>query len=135
MSCPPEVVRPAGDETEVEWRGAAGSKVGFVLVHTSPRMSWTRGLSSTPDCATGRGPAPEHVFWTSPPRAPRRRRAKEGAMEVLYPRRAGLDVHKETVVACVRLAVGGREVAREVRTFATTTAGLLELAAWLAEND
>ena len=55
-------------------------------------------------------------------------------MEVLYPRCAGLDVHKETVVACVRLAVGGREVAREVRTFATTTAGLLELAAWLAEN-
>src|SRR5690242_6660590 len=55
-------------------------------------------------------------------------------MEVLYPRCAGLDVHKGTVVACVRLAVGGREVAREVRTFATTTAGLLELAAWLAEN-
>src|SRR5689334_10734706 len=55
-------------------------------------------------------------------------------MEVLYPRCAGLDVHKEAVVACVRLAVGGREVAREVRTFATTTAGLLELAAWLAEN-
>src|SRR5690348_16354001 len=55
-------------------------------------------------------------------------------MEVLYPRGAGLDVHKETVVARVRLAVGGREVAREVRTFATTTAGLLELAEWLAEN-
>jgi transposase len=55
-------------------------------------------------------------------------------MQVLYPRCAGLDVHEETVVACVRLAVGGREVAREVRTFATTTAGLLELAAWLAEN-
>jgi transposase len=55
-------------------------------------------------------------------------------MEVPYPRCAGLDVHKETVVACVRLAVGGREVAREVRTFAATTAGLLELAEWLAEN-
>src|SRR3954462_11498722 len=54
-------------------------------------------------------------------------------MEVLYPRCAGLDVHKATVVAAVRLAAGGR-VAREVRTFATTTAGLLELAAWLAEN-
>ena len=54
-------------------------------------------------------------------------------MEVLDPRCAGLDVHKATVVAAVRLAAGGR-VAREVRTFATTTAGLLELAAWLAEN-
>lgn len=55
------VRRPAGDETGIEWRGATGGEVGFVLVHTSPRMSWTRGLSSTPDCATGRSPAPEHV--------------------------------------------------------------------------
>jgi transposase len=54
-------------------------------------------------------------------------------MEVLYPRCTGLDVHKATVVAAVRLVAGGR-VAREVRTFATTTAGLLELAAWLGEN-
>src|SRR4051812_34050744 len=54
-------------------------------------------------------------------------------MEVLYPRCAGLDVHEATVVAAVRLAADGK-VAREVRTFATTTAGLLELAAWLAEN-
>src|ERR671927_238938 len=54
-------------------------------------------------------------------------------MEVLYPRCAGLDVHKATVVADVRLVAGGK-VGREVRTFATTTASLLELAAWLAEN-
>ena len=36
-------------------------------------------------------------------------------MEVLYPHCAGLDVHKETVVACVRHMVGGT-VKREVRT-------------------
>src|SRR3954464_1297523 len=60
-------------------------------------------------------------------------RREEGAMEVLYPRCAGLEVHKATVVAAVRLVAGGK-VAREVRTFGTTTAGLLELAAWLAEN-
>src|SRR3954454_3726940 len=60
-------------------------------------------------------------------------RREEGAMEVPYPRCAGLDVHKAAVVAAVRLVAGGK-VAREVRTFATTTAGLLELAAWLAEN-
>ena len=53
-------------------------------------------------------------------------------MEVLYPRCAGLDVHKATVVAAVRLAGDGS--AGEVRTFATTTPGLLALAAWLAEN-
>jgi transposase len=54
-------------------------------------------------------------------------------MEVLYPRCAGLDVHKATVVAGVRLVADGK-VAREVRTFGTTTAGLLELAAWLSES-
>jgi len=54
-------------------------------------------------------------------------------MEVLYPRCAGLDVHKETVVACVRLA-GGNEASHVVRTFATTTAGLIELGEWLEEN-
>ena len=54
-------------------------------------------------------------------------------MEVLYPRCAGLDVHEATVVAAVRLVAGGK-VVREVRTFATTTASLLELAEWLAES-
>jgi transposase len=51
-------------------------------------------------------------------------------MEVLHPHCAGLDVHKETVVACVRHMSGGK-VKTEVRTFATTTGALLELSAWL----
>ena len=51
-------------------------------------------------------------------------------MEVMHRRVAGLDVHKETVVACVRLMVG-RNTTRECRTFATTTEGLLALLAWL----
>jgi len=54
-------------------------------------------------------------------------------MQVLYSRCAGLDVHKDTVVASARLATG-RDVSVEVRTFATTTAGLLALSAWLAER-
>jgi transposase len=53
-------------------------------------------------------------------------------MQVLYPRCAGLDVHQTNVVACVRLAEGG-QVSHEVRTFETTTKGLLELADWLRE--
>ena len=52
-------------------------------------------------------------------------------MEVLYPHCAGLDVHKETVVACVRRIVNGT-VRREVRTFKTTTTELLALSDWLA---
>jgi transposase len=57
----------------------------------------------------------------------------EAAMEVLYPRCAGLDVHKDTVVVAVRIAAGGAP-ATEVRTFDTTTPGLLALSAWLAEH-
>ncbi len=54
-------------------------------------------------------------------------------MEVLYRRCCGLDVHKETVVACLRVVSGG-EVVREVRTFETTTVSLMALSEWLAEN-
>lgn len=49
-------------------------------------------------------------------------------METPYPYCCGLDVHKDSVVAC-RLS----EAEREVRTFGTTTAELLNLAAWLKE--
>jgi transposase len=51
-------------------------------------------------------------------------------MQVIYPRCAGLDVHKQTVVACVRVA-GDGPLLQEVRTFATTTSGLLALCDWL----
>ena len=52
-------------------------------------------------------------------------------MERVIERCCGLDGHKKTVVACVR--VPGRTSAREqqVRTFGTTTAGLLALRDWL----
>jgi len=52
-------------------------------------------------------------------------------MEVLVERCAGLDVHKDTVAACIRTPdpQGGR--AQEVRTFRTTTVELLALRDWL----
>jgi len=53
-------------------------------------------------------------------------------MQVLHPRCAGLDVHKDSVVAAVRLVEPGG-VRSEVRRFDTTTPGLLALGAWLAE--
>ena len=53
-------------------------------------------------------------------------------MDVLHPRCAGLDVHKDSVVAAVRLAEPGG-VRSEVRRFDTTTPGLLALGEWLAE--
>jgi len=53
-------------------------------------------------------------------------------MEVLYPRCAGLDLAKDTLVACVR--IHGRPVQQETRTFGMTTRDLLTLATWLAEH-
>src|SRR5262245_61472997 len=54
-------------------------------------------------------------------------------MEVMHARVAGLDVHKATVVACVRLVEGGK-VLRECLTFETTTSDLLALLSWLGEQ-
>jgi transposase len=55
-------------------------------------------------------------------------------MEVLHPRCAGLDVHKDVVVACVRIAQAGK-VSQDVRSFSTTTSGLLELQEWLTSGE
>ena len=54
-------------------------------------------------------------------------------MDVMHERVAGLDVHKETIVACVRIIADGKAT-RECRTFDTTTAGLETLLSWLTEN-
>jgi transposase len=48
-------------------------------------------------------------------------------MEQVIERCAGLDVHKATVAACVRVARAGRTRQQEVRTFGTNTADLLAL--------
>jgi transposase len=53
-------------------------------------------------------------------------------LDVLHDRCAGLDVPKKTVVACIRVVGPDGVVTRQVRTFATMTAELLELADWLA---
>src|SRR5436309_4249563 len=53
-------------------------------------------------------------------------------MEVLHPRCAGLDVHKDTVVAAVRCV--SPPVHHEVQSFPTTTRGLLALGDWLASH-
>ncbi|HXZ81982.1 MAG TPA: transposase, partial [Terriglobales bacterium] len=55
-------------------------------------------------------------------------------MEVMHGRVAGLDVHKDAVVACVRIVAAGK-ASRECRTFETTTDGLKSLLAWLTENE
>jgi len=55
-------------------------------------------------------------------------------MEVMWARCAGLDVHKDTVVACRRVQKG-REVQHEVRQFSTVTRELIELGDWLEAGE
>jgi transposase len=52
-------------------------------------------------------------------------------MDTLFPCCAGLDVHKDSVVACVRRRSPGGQVRKETRSFGTTTAALLALLDWL----
>src|SRR2546430_5455591 len=64
-------------------------------------------------------------------RLPDRCCGKERFMQPLYPHCGGLDVHKDSVFACVR-HLGDDGKAREtIRSFATTTRGLLALGDWL----
>ena len=53
-------------------------------------------------------------------------------MERIVERCAGLDVHKSSVTACVRIPEESEDLHQEIREFATTTRGLLLLRDWLA---
>ena len=55
-------------------------------------------------------------------------------MDAIYPCVAGLDVHKQTVVACVRRLDGRSRVSKQVKTFGTMTRDLLELGDWLSRQ-
>ena len=53
-------------------------------------------------------------------------------MEILYPRCAAIDVHKRTAVAAVGWVYAQGRRHRQVRTYATMTADLLQLSDWLS---
>src|SRR5688572_8480941 len=55
-------------------------------------------------------------------------------MRRIHDRVGGLDVHRDTVVACVEL-FDGRSVEVEKQTFSTTATGVRQLGEWLAERE
>jgi hypothetical protein len=55
-------------------------------------------------------------------------------MDRFVERCAGLDVHKASVKACIRIPDGHGGRRSETRTFRTTTAGLVLLGDWLASH-
>jgi transposase len=54
-------------------------------------------------------------------------------MEAIVERAAGLDVHQDSVVACVIRGAAGRRASRETRTFGTMRQDLAALREWLLE--
>lgn len=61
---------------------------------------------------------------------------KDGiSMDAILERCAGLDVHQETVVACILYGSLDRKPKKSIKTFGTTTKELLKLQDWLAEMD
>jgi transposase len=56
-------------------------------------------------------------------------------MEILIERVCGLDVHKASVTACVRVPAADGEREEQVETFATTVPSLLVLADWLEAHE
>ena len=56
-------------------------------------------------------------------------------MDVLYPRCAGIDVHKQTAVVSIGWVDEQGQRHRHTRTFSTMTPDLRRLRAWLAEHD
>jgi transposase len=53
-------------------------------------------------------------------------------MKRIYQRCCGIDVHKATLAACVRVYTRGGKLSQEIRSFGTTSAELLSLHDWLS---
>ena len=56
-------------------------------------------------------------------------------MDTIYRSVVGLDVHKKTIVACLRQTTSQGKVTEKVQTFGTATRDLLALSDWLQGAD
>jgi len=58
----------------------------------------------------------------------------QAVWEAVIERCCGLDVHQKTVTACLLAGALNQQPSESLRTFSTTTKGLLELRDWLEEH-
>ena len=56
-------------------------------------------------------------------------------METLFKRCAGLDVHSETIVACILIEEDDADVSKETETFPTLTKDWFRLLKWLEKHE
>lgn len=73
-------------------------------------------------------------LFSFPMSSPVMRFVEETLMETVVQCCAGLDVHKKTVVACVRRLESNGKIRKSVRSFGTMTRELLALSDWMADE-
>src|SRR3954454_7146839 len=123
---------PLRGTSKDENRGRPPGEPGSLTGAVSPSFSLAPGPLGTNNCR--REHECQSLRYAKAPRAatPDSTRREGLEMDVLVDRCAGLDVHKDTVMAVVRRPTkdgSGRE--QEVRQYRTFTAALRELRAWL----
>ena len=88
------------------------------MVPLSPRVSLVPDIAAYPKLLPPTvGEHAEQIAHCS--MSSRGGRLGDLTMDIVYARCAGLDVHKKTVVACVRVMEPGRKVRPETRRFGT----------------
>lgn len=55
-------------------------------------------------------------------------------MEVVFERSCGMDVHKETLTACIIISKNGKVIKKEIRIYTTMTEDIEKLREWLKEE-
>ena len=55
-------------------------------------------------------------------------------MRIIHRRCAGLDIHKKTISACIRIRVHGHEIETQEAVFGTFTQDLRRLRDWLKQH-
>src|SRR3954449_11625312 len=128
---PAQIGMPLRGTSKDENRGRSPVEPGMSLVPVSPSLRLAPGPLGTNNCRH------EHECQSLRTQRPLGRpplvNRREGLeMDVLVDRCAGLDVHKDTVMAVVRRPTpDGTGRTQEVRQYRTFTAALRELRAWL----
>lgn len=110
-----------------------GSQVDSLWSH-EPAVQSDQGVATNPELLPPT--VGEHAGQIVVPfDAPRHPAIRGGhVMDIIFRRVAGLDVHKKTIVVCVRCVNQQGKLEEETRTFGTMTRDLLQMSDWLTEH-
>src|SRR5215472_18939404 len=108
---------------------ACAGRRPLILGPPSPQSSLARTSPRSPNCPRFGGSTQGRLFFLSMSSGAGR---KESVMETIILRCAFLDVHKESIEACVRRMEPDHRLHQETRHWGTMTRGLLAMADWMA---